>query len=234
MRSPVRQARSYRGCRVVRGIGLVTLLAGLASIAGTTLVGTLWWKTTQGSRIYQVGVIIESPGRSTYYFLGAGPFCYRWEVNDTDVLRGLAQGRQDRPPTRNRPSPHVVLRSFPLAYDPERDQDPILAAQAEAELAQAGEFDLDFFRGWGEWDHYMDHNQDGGPLIGHDTLFAVMATFSILSVLVILRRAHRLYRTAGSCPSCGYDLRATPDRCPECGTPASAPAGGSPPRGARA
>ena len=55
-------------------------------------------------------------------------------------------------------------------------------------------------------------------LVGIAWLPAMLAA----SALVHVGESHFSRRTkrllASKCPTCGYDLRATPDRCPECGT----------------
>ena len=54
-------------------------------------------------------------------------------------------------------------------------------------------------------------------LVPHWFVCAITAALPLW--LVARRRRER--HAAGKCPVCGYDLRATPDRCPECGTAAA-------------
>jgi hypothetical protein len=49
------------------------------------------------------------------------------------------------------------------------------------------------------------------------TPFLVFPAIRLRQLLAERKRNRRLLN--GLCAVCGYDLRATPDRCPECGTP---------------
>jgi hypothetical protein len=49
-------------------------------------------------------------------------------------------------------------------------------------------------------------------------LFLVLPAMQLRRPLVEMQRARN-----GRCRTCGYDLRATPDRCPECGTRRASP-----------
>jgi hypothetical protein len=48
--------------------------------------------------------------------------------------------------------------------------------------------------------------------------FLIALTALLPTVYLVHRRTRRSRQTTGHCQACGYDLRATPERCPECGT----------------
>jgi len=58
----------------------------------------------------------------------------------------------------------------------------------------------------------------------------VVLMAAILPARAVWANLRRRRRGVGCCPSCGYDLRATPDRCPECGRVQTATKGTMPVR----
>lgn len=60
--------------------------------------------------------------------------------------------------------------------------------------------------------------QSNGGRFVNIPYWSLTALTVILPAVAARRIARRFHSRAGVCAVCGYDLRATPDRCPECGT----------------
>jgi len=70
-----------------------------------------------------------------------------------------------------------------------------------------------------QWSYGSWNNQTGRGWTFNIRLWMLTALTSIIPIIWILSALHNYQRMAeGHCENCGYDLRATPERCPECGT----------------
>jgi hypothetical protein len=67
----------------------------------------------------------------------------------------------------------------------------------------------------GSWASFYDERYEGVMVPWYSV--ALLLALGPLAWLVSAGR-HRRRRRAGWCVACGYDLRASPERCPECGT----------------
>jgi hypothetical protein len=63
------------------------------------------------------------------------------------------------------------------------------------------------------------HLMDGSPgwFIAFPMWLALIVSALPLALWWSHRRRQKRRSATGCCPACGYDLRATPERCPECG-----------------
>lgn len=66
-------------------------------------------------------------------------------------------------------------------------------------------------------EHATDYSEYRAVVLPYWLVAIASAVLPLTVLLASARRRRRKYE--GLCPACGYDLRASPDRCPECGTP---------------
>lgn len=184
----------------IAGLGLIVvfLLAIIASLVvtfGHPL--TLRWRTSPSSARFTVfnGPYVELARQSAVIWVGKNSYSC-----DTSALGQFELTRIGNPPSKD------IIFANPMYWD-------------------------NFGFGFGE---YTFHSRcSGGPpaysvvfdsrkiILPYRSLavfFAAATTFWWFIPRGLVWQRRRRLRKRGLCPVCGYDLRATPDRCPECGT----------------
>jgi hypothetical protein len=108
-------------------------------------------------------------------------------------------------------------RGLSLRYD---GDDPADLDDARSRITTAAAFSHDLL-GFGVMAGRAEDlasHLPGDWCVLHAPHWFLMAIAGATGVVVVMPRVRRHRRIAkGLCPSCGYDIRASPQRCPECG-----------------
>ena len=188
------RASTYRR-RLFNFLAILSLLCCLATVA--LWVRSYWradayWQRKPGEMADQYFGIRVMPGRVVFFSLRSPP-------DPSNQLKDWAR------------HPPVQLPSYAYWADKDRPFD--------SRWLKRSRF-LGF--GFSRYDNTRDYASSGVEVVTLSNvwfphwfpalLFAILPTIRLVKILRT-RRRHR----AGLCPTCGYDLRATPERCPECG-----------------
>ena len=161
----------------------------------------------------------------------------RWQRHDGGVVYrhegvrsaggGIAITRFDQQYDTPHPPGHWAEQRWRFDRDTGQRGYP-MSGVPEGEYASAGGKIRGSSRRWGGFERATLPQWLGGPYRARsEQTYAVapcwawLLAFSVLPatrIVALVRRRRRLRRArTGLCARCGYDLRATPDRCPECG-----------------
>ena len=106
--------------------------------------------------------------------------------------------------------------------------DPAWKAWEDAYRKQHLEFSRGRVQAWWRFAIVVHHGEPPFPVVytgdSYGARFPYWVAFALTAIPALpglfafaRRRRAKARRAACLCPLCGYDLRATPDRCPECG-----------------
>jgi hypothetical protein len=142
-----------------------------------------------------------------------GAWTVTW-ADGPDVLRGVRAHRGAVSFAR------VTFRSAPQPWDPKWRLSDVLSWRTRA----GGHGDVPAAFGFDFYDEHPATNNvmfSAGTLSFRVAFVPLWAPVVLTGLLPLLRLRRALYRRGarrrGLCAQCGYDLRATPERCPECG-----------------